>query len=137
MFLKGVVTMLKKALLFMACMIFLASSVLACDMDTQVYKCEITCPPLKTEYPAGYEGDIDLTGIQIAVVQQNGRRKDHSIGTFLPFSKFETSVNDVDALYWDDSNVDYTTPGEYTVYIYYLNPNKPDDSFKIRVYQGE
>ena len=38
-----------------------------------------------------------------------------------------------DACQQADSEVDFSIPGEYTVFVYYLNEDKADDSFRITV----
>ena len=104
----------------------------ACENDTMVYKCRIKQAPTRTEYPVGYSGNIDMAGSIVVGVRVNGSDASSNIEKYKPLS----AVNEegpADTIYWDDSEVDFSTPGEYTVFVYYLNEDKADDSFRITV----
>jgi hypothetical protein len=104
----------------------------ACENDTMVYKCRIKQAPTRTEYPVGYSGNIDMTGSIVVGVRVNGSDASFNIEKYKPLSAFN-GEGPADTIYWDDSEVDFSTPGEYTVFVYYLNEDKADDSFRITV----
>ena len=104
----------------------------ACEKDTMVYECRIKQAPARTEYPVGYSGNIDMTGSIIVGVHDNGSDTSFNIEKYKPLSAFN-GEGPADTIYWDDSEVDYSIPGEYTVFVYYLNEDKADDSFRITV----
>ncbi len=106
-----------------------------CDYSHSVYKCKITQVPNKTEYPVGYNGIIDMEGLQVVGVRIDNSERDLLISSYKPLSEFVTT-GPANIIYWDDSAVDFSTPGMYSVYIFYLNSDKADDSFVIRVTQG-
>ena len=104
----------------------------ACENDTMVYKCRIKQAPTRTEYPVGYSGNIDMTGSIVVGVRVNGSVASFNIEKYKPLSAFN-GEGPADTIYWDDSGVDFSIPGEYTVFVYYLNEDKADDSFRITV----
>ncbi len=104
----------------------------ACEKDTMVYKCRIKQAPTRTEYPVGYSGNIDMTGSIVVGVRVNGSDASFNIEKYKPLSAFN-GEGPADTIYWDDSGVDFSIPGEYTVFVYYLNEDKADDSFRITV----
>ena len=104
----------------------------ACENDTMVYKCRIKQAPTRTEYPVGYSGNIDMTGSIVVGVRVNGSDASFNIEKYKPLSAFN-GEGPADTIYWDDSGVDFSIPGEYTVFVYYLNEDKADDSFRITV----
>ena len=104
----------------------------ACEKDTMVYKCRIKQAPARTEYPVGYSGNIDMTGSIVVGVRVNGSDASFNIEKYKPLSAFN-GEGPADTIYWDDSGVDFSIPGEYTVFVYYLNEDKADDSFRITV----
>ena len=104
----------------------------ACEKDTMVYKCRIKQAPARTEYPVGYSGNIDMTDSIIVGVHNNGSDTSFNIEKYKPLSAFN-GEGPADTIYWDDSGVDFSIPGEYTVFVYYLNEDKADDSFRITV----
>ncbi len=104
----------------------------ACENDTMVYKCRIKQAPTRTEYPVGYSGNIDMTGSIVVGVRVNGSDASFNIEKYKPLSAFN-GEGPADTIYWDDSEVDFSIPGEYTVFVYYLNEDKADDSFRITV----
>ena len=104
----------------------------ACEKDTMVYECRIKQAPTRTEYPVGYSGNIDMTGSIVVGVRVNGSDASFNIEKYKPLSAFN-GEGPADTIYWDDSGVDFSIPGEYTVFVYYLNEDKADDSFRITV----
>ena len=125
---------LKKGQIFteiIVCLLIAALLLTACDVDMQVYKCRVVKEPTRTEYPVGYNGDIDMNGVEIIGIHRNGTDYDLGKIDFQPYSRY--SLNTPKTVYWDDSEVDYSMPGEYYIYIYYLNKNKADDSFPITI----
>ena len=104
----------------------------ACENDTMVYKCRIKQAPTRTEYPVGYSGNIDMAGSIVVGVRVNGSDASSNIEKYKPLSAFN-GEGPADTIYWDDSEVDFSIPGEYTVFVYYLNEDKADDSFRITV----
>ena len=104
----------------------------ACENDTMVYKCRIKQAPTRTEYPVGYSGNIDMTGSIVVGVRVNGSDASFNIEKYKPLSAFN-GEGPADTIYWDDSEVDFSIPGEYTVFVYYLNEDKADVSFRITV----
>ena len=108
---------------------------IGCDYSHSVYKCKIIQVPNRTEYPVGYNGIIDMEGLLVVGVRIDKSERDLNISSYKPLSEF-VATGPANTIYWDDSRVDFSTPGEYTVYIHYLNSDKADDSFIIQVTQG-
>ena len=107
-----------------------------CDFSHSVYKCRIKQAPRRIEYPVGYSGSVDLEGLQVVGVRLDKSERDLLISSYKPLSEF-VATGPANTIYWDDSEVDFSTPGMYTVYIFYLNSEKADDSFFIQIIDVE
>lgn len=113
--------------------ILICISLCSCDVGSGIVSIEIDAPPSKLEYIAGQDTELDLTGMDILVINLAGDREvylyqEQSSGepTVAVENNNILSKEVVYKLYDHDwastglkitHDIDFSTPGEYDVYI--------------------
>ena len=123
-----------KIVALMLVLVIILSSA-ACERGSQVYKCRIVNAPTRTEYPVGFSGEIDLSGIKVVGVRYDGKEVEHAY----VFRSYDCAEADMASgkntltVYWDASEVDFSTPGEYPIHLHFLGNKEISDTFFINV----
>lgn len=128
------------------CILLLAVLLLTpgCDRQHAYGKIKIRQLPDKLEYRVGASDALDLSGMEIDLYLLDGSFKEtmrieDCVCTAHDPALDEERVLDaagrpiLNQIFIDASRVDFTRPGRYDVYLYYLGHPKPDARFKVRI----
>ena len=121
--------------------------VFGCDKHHAWGRIKIHHLPNNIEYIVGEKNSVDFSGMEISFYLLDGTLKEiRSIDDCI-CREYRSEIMQEDLfdeagqllinqLFIDASQVSYSNPGYYTIYIYYLGHNKPDDSFRVHVIDG-
>ena len=127
-------TYLTKIAAFMLVFVIILTTV-ACEHGSQVYKCRIVKAPSRTEYPVGYSGTIDMNGIKVVGVRYDGKEVEHNY-VFKSYDHADADIasqSNALTVYWDVSEVDFSTLGQYPIHLHFLGNKQISDTFYINV----